>query len=96
MAGELGIHQRVQLGRPQFGTLCPTAVLTPLGDLDDDHSLTDAHLRRGQAHPGRLVHGLDHVVDQPLHLRGNALDALGFLPQDWVRYGDDLPNAHRR
>ena len=40
-----------------------------LRHVDDQHSLVDVDLRRGQADARRRIHGLEHVVDQPAHGR---------------------------
>ena len=44
----------------------------------------DAHLRRGEADPRRVVHGLGHVVDKPYYIRRYLRDRLASGAQDRV------------
>jgi hypothetical protein len=55
------------------------------------------HLRRGQAGAVVLVHGLEHVVDEPLDVRGRdglGRHGLGDLPQHWMTQARDLQDGH--
>jgi hypothetical protein len=42
-------------------------------DVEDDHALREADLRRGEPDAGRRVHGLDHVVERA---RDGAVDVV--------------------
>ena len=56
------------------------------------HRLAD--LDRGKADAGRVVHGLEHVLDQ---LPGRSVDLgdrLGNLPQPLVRQNENVPQRH--
>ena len=50
-------------------------------------------LDRGKPDPGRVVHGLEHVVGELADLRRDLLDRLGDEPQLLVRQDDDFSNA---
>ena len=44
--------------------------------------------------PGRLVHGLQHVVGEPAQAVVDPLDGVCDLPQDGIGNGDDFELAH--
>ena len=55
------------------------------------------NLRRGQTDSVVLVHGVDHVVDEPLHhriLEIAGADGAGGLAQDRVAHARDFQNRH--
>src|SRR5262245_29703365 len=68
-----------------------------LGNLDHADLLERVHLRRGEAGPVVLAHGLDHVVDEPLSLRRPDLlhgNERRLLAQHRVAETGDLQNSH--
>ena len=56
----------------------------------------DADLDGGKPDAGRVVHGLEHVVDQLAEVGVDALDRLGNEPQPLVGKLDDLAHRHGR
>jgi hypothetical protein len=52
-------------------------------------------LGRGEPDALRVLHGLDHVLDQPAHLaRGRVGDLLGAADEDGVAHAGDLQEGH--
>ena len=47
-------------------------------------------LDRRKPDAGRVVHGLEHVVGEPAHLRRHLVDGFGHEPQLLVRQDDDF------
>ena len=78
--GEHGVHDR---HRPR-----------PVAGVVDEHPLLDAHLGGRQAHTGRLVHRLHHVVGQLLERPVDVLDLRGPLPQHGVAVEPDRVPRH--
>ena len=68
----------------------------PVVDVVDEHPLLDAHLGRGQADAGRVVHGLEHVVGQPAQVGVELPDLERRLPQDRVAERPDGEESHPR
>jgi hypothetical protein len=64
--------------------------------VDDDEPLVDIDLGRGQAHAGRLVHGLRHVGDQPLQPLVEARHGTGDGLQARIGVLDDGKQSHFR
>ena len=65
--------------------------------LDHADLLERVHLGRGEAGAIVLAHGLDHVVDEALGVRGPDLlrgDGLGELSQDRVAEARDFQDGH--
>ena len=50
----------------------------------------------GKADARRLVHRLEHVIDQRAHLRVHGFHRLGFLSQSLVGKNDDVAQRHAR
>ncbi len=71
--------------------------LRVLGAIQNDDTAHHAHLRRGEAHAGRVIHGFQHVVGQAT-ISGviSATGSQGFLEtrvgmdQDRTLHGPDL------
>ena len=68
--------------------------LLGLARVDDDDALGHGDLDRREADAGRLVHGLQHVVEQTPHLRVDTVDRFGNLSQQRIRKRDDGQNGH--
>ena len=62
-------------------------------DVDDDHALADADLRRRQPDAGRRVHGVGHVAQQLVDLPVDVRDVVRRLLQHRRR---ELENASQR
>jgi hypothetical protein len=60
----------------------------------DDDALGHADLDGGEADAGRLVHGLEHVLDQEPQLRVDLLRRFGDQPQPLVGQDDDVAQRH--
>lgn len=57
----------------------------------DEKAKRNMHLRRGEANPTGIEHGLDHIVDEPLHLgRGGVFHRLGTAEEDRVAHAGNL------
>src|SRR5262249_33580188 len=65
-----------------------------LGEVHGHDTLGNTDLDGGKADAGRVIHGLEHVVDQSLDLTVNLLDRLRLEPQSPVREDDDLAHRH--
>ena len=71
-------------------------VLVLLRQVHGDDALGHAHLNGGEPDAGGLVHGLEHVLDQLLHLRVDLLDRFGDEPQPLVGDDEDVAQRHAR
>ena len=74
-------------------------LVAALADVDDHEALVHVDLGRGQADPGRRVHGLEHVVEQALELRGGdafAFHRAGDVAQARVGKLEDREQGHGR
>ena len=68
-----------------------------LADIDDHEALVHVDLARGQADTGRLVHGLEHVVEQGLERRRRDLggiDRRGLGAQARIGEFEDREQGH--
>ena len=81
--GDLGIDQRQQL-------------VAVFGHVDHDQALMHVHLRGGQTHAGRVVHGLGHVAGQLADALVDLGHGLGFLVQARVRVAKDGSKAMKK
>ncbi len=70
------------------------ARLVLAGDVDHEQAQALADLRRRQAHAGRGVHGLGHVLDQLADAVVDRGDGLGFLAQPRIGVVEDGANGH--
>jgi hypothetical protein len=46
--------------------------------------------------PGRVIHGLEHVVDEALEFRVNTLHRQALLAQDGIGQQDERLDGHER
>ena len=63
-------------------------------DVEHDHPLQDADLRRRQADAGRGVHRLQHLVHQATHVVVDRLDRLGLLLEARIGRREDGQKGH--
>src|SRR5260370_23736211 len=70
------------------------AVFVPLGEIHGDQPQRLRHLDRREPDSGRGVHGLEHVVGEPAHLRRDFFDSFGDEPQLLVGEDDDFSECH--
>ena len=61
-----------------------------VGQVHNDDLLVHVHLRSGQANAGRIVHGLEHVVDQRKVSVRQFINRLGDGAQTWVRVFENV------
>ena len=69
-------------------------VVVLLRQVHGDDALGHADLDGGEPDAGRLVHGLEHVGDELLHLRVDLLDRFGDEPQPLVGEDQDVAQRH--
>src|SRR5712691_9649668 len=67
-----------------------------LGQVQGDDALGRADLDGGEPDPGRVVHGLEHVLDQLADAGVDLLHRLGDLPQPLVRQNENVAQRHGR
>jgi hypothetical protein len=67
-----------------------------LGRVHHDQAAGHAELGRGKADARRVVHGLEHVFDEPLKLGVHALDGLRLLAQKGVGKDENGSDGHLR
>ena len=82
-ADDLRVHQEQRI-----------ALLLFPGRVDHHDAPRHGHLHGREPDARRLVHGLQHVVHQPAHVVVDTLHGRADLPQQRVRYGDDLSFGH--
>ncbi len=75
---------------------CGSGGILLLGDVDGDDPLGHGDLDRGQADAGGVVHGLEHVVDQPPGLGINRFHRFGDQPEPLVGENNDVAQCHSR
>ena len=73
---------------------CGSARLVLLGEVHGHDALRHADLDRRQPDAGRVVHGLEHVLDQRADLGVDLLDRLGDEPQPLVGQDEDVAQRH--
>ena len=64
------------------------------GDVDHQQAARHADLNRRQSDAGRIIHGLDHVLDKAREFLVDALHRLALLAQNRVGQIDDRLDAH--
>jgi hypothetical protein len=67
-----------------------------LGRVHDDQAAGHAELGRGKADARRVVHGFEHIGDEPLELGVHALDGLRLLAQKGVGKDENGSDGHLR
>ncbi len=83
---DLGVEEKYR--RRRLG------VVFSLGDVDDDDALGHADLHGGEANARRLVHGLQHIVEQPVNFRVDPFDRRRNDPQARIGKGEDRKQGH--
>ena len=66
----------------------------PRIQIDDDDTLGDRDLSRGEADAARLVHGVEHVGDERLDAVIEGNDRPRNFSERWVGPNDDFTYAH--
>jgi hypothetical protein len=69
--------------------------LALLGEVDDHQPDRLADLDRRQAYARRVVHRLQHVVDEPAQAVVEALDGFGDLAKHWIGQDYEGSDGHR-
>ena len=66
----------------------------PLAHVPDEQPLLHAYLRRCEADPRRLVHGLDHVVGKAHQSAVDVIDLARLLAQDGISNNANVATGH--